>query len=339
MKRYDTIQALRALAANMVVVFHLIALNARIDASWRAWETPLANLGSAGVQCFFVISGFVITTVARRETWQLFLFSRVTRIYPIYWVYLALMIGFYVAKGSPPTSSSILHSIFLFPDQVPLILPVSWSLVYEMYFYIVLAAAIALRARLVWLFAVWTVLLLASQVMVPAAGEGMLQVVTHPYTLEFIAGGMIALMPVRRFGWAVLMVGIIGAMLGQIAGALEAPAAPAIAKLLVGAPFVAIVYGAVALETGQRVAVPRWIVALGDASYSTYLSHFLLLAALTRLFSPQSSGGLIVEAVFAVLCVVAANAWGVFSYQRFEVPIMAFSKRIAPRRQSVVAAA
>lgn len=80
MRKFQSIQALRALAANMVVVFHFVGVNARIDPPYRAIESAIANLGIGGVHCFFVISGCVITTVAQRENWQHFLFLRIVGI-------------------------------------------------------------------------------------------------------------------------------------------------------------------------------------------------------------------------------------------------------------------
>ncbi len=114
MQKFQSIPALRALAANMVVVFHFVGLNARIDPSYRPIESAISNLGIGGVHCFFVISGFVIAKVAQRENWQQFLFSRVVRIFPIYWVYLALMAAFYLGKMAGPIPLPPFSILFFF---------------------------------------------------------------------------------------------------------------------------------------------------------------------------------------------------------------------------------
>ena len=51
-----------------------------------------------------------------------------------------------------------------------------------------------------------------------------------------------------------------------------------------GIPAFVIVAGAVSLEPFVAPALPRWLLTLGDASYSIYLSHGFLLPALGLLF-------------------------------------------------------
>ncbi|UPT90377.1 acyltransferase [Bradyrhizobium barranii subsp. apii] len=319
MQKFQSIQVLRALAANMVVVFHFVGLNARIDPSYRAIESAIANLGIGGVHCFFVISGFVITTVAQREHWRQFLFSRIVRIYPIYWVYLALMVAFYLARGWPDPAPAFLNSVFLLPATTPL-LPVGWSLVHEVYFYAVVALALALGLSMVRLLTGWAVLIVVAQLFTTSTNP-VLQIVTHPYTIEFIAGGFIALANVRRHGLAILVTGAALVAVGQPLCGLLDPSQQWLRMLLIGSPYMLVVYGAISLESTGWGAPPRWAIKLGDASYSTYLSHFLLLALLTRLFSTQQHG-LVDQILFAGLCIIAANIWGVLSFNYLELPML-----------------
>jgi peptidoglycan/LPS O-acetylase OafA/YrhL len=316
----------------MVVVFHFVGLNARIDPSYRAIESAIANLGIGGVHCFFVISGFVIATVAQRENWQQFLFSRVVRIYPIYWVYLALMAAFYLARGWPDPAPSFLNSVFLLPDQTSPLLPVGWSLVHEVYFYAVVALALALGLSMVRLLAGWAILIVVAQLFATSTNPG-LQIVTHIYTIEFIAGGFIALANVRRHGLAILVTGAALVVVGQTLCGLLDPGQQWLRMLLIGSPYMLVVYGAISLESTDSGAPPRWAIKLGDASYSTYLSHFLLLALLTRLFSTQHHG-LVAQILFAGLCIIAANIWGVLSFNYLELPILRIVRN--PKARGIV---
>ena len=319
MQKFQSIQALRALAANMVVVFHFVGLNARIDPSYSAIEFAISNLGVGGVHCFFVISGFVIVTVAQRENCQQFLFSRVARIYPIYWVYLALMTAFYWAKGWPDPTPGILNSIFLLPVATPL-LPVGWSLVHEVYFYAVVALGLALGLSMVRLLTGWAVLIVVAQ-LIATSTNPVVEIVTHVYTIEFIAGGFIALANVRRHGLPILVSGVALVVVGQILCGLLHPGQQWLQMVLIGAPYMLVVYGAISLESIGLRSPPRWTIKLGDASYSTYLSHFLLLALLTRLFSTQHHG-FIAQILFAGLCIIAANIWGLLSFNYLELPVL-----------------
>jgi len=86
-KRLDHIQALRGIAALMVVVSHLLIIERKysVDQILGEW----AVFGMAGVDLFFVISGFIMVYVmwdrprgvkASAE----FLWGRASRIYPLY---------------------------------------------------------------------------------------------------------------------------------------------------------------------------------------------------------------------------------------------------------------
>ena len=90
------IQALRAVAALMVVVVHAYAVESTYLPG-RPWTTPFHVLGTYGVDLFFVISGTVM--VASTAGWfgkpgspLRFLTRRATRIYPPYWIVSALVL-------------------------------------------------------------------------------------------------------------------------------------------------------------------------------------------------------------------------------------------------------
>lgn len=334
MKTFATIQALRALAANMVVLFHFVALNARMDPTYIAYVPTLSVIGAAGVHLFFVISGFVITTVAKRENWSAFLFFRITRIYPIYWVYLGLTLIFFMSKGWPETSPTILKAVFLLPDHEPALLSVGWSLVHEVYFYAVMATAIALRIPRLWALLAWASIIIglnASGYSTSAREE----VVSHLDTLDFIAGGLIALIPIRKKGLPTVAAGLTTLVIG-IATVSRYPLCPLWLQLcLIGAPSSLLVYGSVAIEQRQSIRIPRAILMIGNASYSIYLGHFILLAALTRHFGGTFSG--LSGIGLACACIALANLFGILSFKYIETRIINWSRTIAsPYRSRVM---
>ena len=77
------VQALRALAATLVVIVHLEAL--AIPAGLTKATTEMFGVG---VDLFFVISGFIMVyTNLDKETYpRAFLWNRITRIVPLYWL-------------------------------------------------------------------------------------------------------------------------------------------------------------------------------------------------------------------------------------------------------------
>ena len=78
--RFLELDALRGLAAIMVVLFHY-TINS--NGALLGWEF---RYGVTGVDIFFMISGFVIfLTISRVRQWQDFVVSRFARLYPAFW--------------------------------------------------------------------------------------------------------------------------------------------------------------------------------------------------------------------------------------------------------------
>src|SRR3569623_1364627 len=79
-QKLRSIQVLRAVAACAVVVLHAVHdIDAPIDRT---------GFGAAGVDLFFVISGFIIANVAQGRGDGEILRDRLWRIYPLWWVAL-----------------------------------------------------------------------------------------------------------------------------------------------------------------------------------------------------------------------------------------------------------
>lgn len=143
--RFRELDVLRGLAALGVVFFHYTSHGTRYfnDYPFFFWE------GEFGVHLFFVISGFVIYyTLERSRTLGDFLFSRFSRLYPTYWVAVALLFVWAVLDPAQHplwwhgylANLTMLQKFAYFPD----VDEVYWSLAIELCFY----AWIALVFRL-----------------------------------------------------------------------------------------------------------------------------------------------------------------------------------------------
>jgi Predicted acyltransferases len=207
-------------AALAVVAFHAQFVEHKVAGSTVLLPEAL-RLGRTGVDLFFVISGFVMITVTRSRfgpgEFPRFIWSRLTRIYPVYWFYFALFAAVFLihpawVNASQHHQFSWLHSFFLLPDpHLPLVM-VGWSLIHELWFYLVFSLLLCLPRR--WLpfeLAVWAlgIVVVACTVSLADLSPG-LRVVAHPYTLEFIAGAFVALvyprMRVRRLSGAFILI-------------------------------------------------------------------------------------------------------------------------------------
>jgi len=153
-----TIQALRAIAALLVVVYHAFDMwGARIDsaAPGISWTN-----GAAGVDIFFVISGFVMVASSRRIASQphagwTFIQQRIVRIVPLYWLLTTaklILVFFFadLALRSGIDFDYVARSYLFFPvvdgaGHFRPLLPVGWTLTYEFLFYLLFALALALR--------------------------------------------------------------------------------------------------------------------------------------------------------------------------------------------------
>lgn len=269
-EKLRSIQVLRAVAACAVVVLHAVP-----DA-----HAPVGNAGygAAGVDLFFVISGFIMANVAQGRTVGEFLRDRAWRIYPLWWIAVLPWL-FMVPRGPTFIASSLtLWPIYAGGYYVP-VLKVGWTLSFELLFYLGMALASATRAALP--LAIYALLLVGAL----TTGSSLLHFVGSPMASEFLMGIAIARLPRRKVLGLLIPLGIcLLALTPAAIGDVEATFGPqwALWRVLVwGCPAALIVWGCLSLEplfAHRLFGVP---VAIGDASYSVYLFHPLVAYGLS----------------------------------------------------------
>lgn len=278
-RRLGGIEAARGVAASMVVFYHAAR---HADAGCHAHVArKMLQFGHAGVDIFFVLSGFIILFVhagdlGRPARLVSYLKRRFTRVLPIYWVALAATLAL-AAFGSHalPGLGKILWSALLLPSWSDPVLGVAWTLQYEVVFYAMFALLIVNRrigigALALWFTCICAATLAAYQPPIPSQ-------VLSAYNLEFFMGMGAALWLKRDVaalpGW-VLPIGILGfllAALAENAGWLDGYNPPA--RMAYGVPAALIVAGLAA----QNRPMPPFLVKLGAASYSIYLFQFCFI--------------------------------------------------------------
>ncbi len=216
---------------------------------------------------------------------------------------------------------------------------------HEMYFYIIFAAF--LRAPEKWLPALllaWTILVTIGYGI--AASTGLLRtfpairVTVSPLTLEFILGCTIALLIYRgrkQHGVLVLGLGIGLFLMSCILWTRIAPNAQPNGwgrVALFGIPWSLVVYGAVALEQSAGMLFSRPLRAIGDASYSIYLSHVLVIATLGRIWSLFATDGLADNILMTVVMLAAVVGTGYVSYLFIERSLLNRTRRNRVRKRS-----
>ncbi|WP_161967235.1 acyltransferase family protein [Fimbriiglobus ruber] len=296
LKTFHGLRALRGGACLLVVIFHL--------GQWETLygtHTPVLReyrwFAFAGVDLFFVLSGFVIA----HSHWDQFgqprlvtgyLFRRFWRLYPPFWAVMVItgVVGWMTLGWQPlnpgaPTSIRW-YWLTLLPDEpTNAWVPPAWTLTYEMMFYLALAALVVLPRRRGWMvLAGWAVVAAAAAVC-PVPTDPFLAAAVDPLVLEFLGGVVVAALLRRgwcRFGRPAIAAGVVYAV---AVGALMAAdtreykdwevvlSSHASRVLIFGPAAVLIVYGVVAAEIGGWTLGPRWMRVVGDASYSIYLWH------------------------------------------------------------------
>lgn len=290
LKKFDSLQVFRGLAALGVVIHHAaISTDALVD-KIPTWLLSIFEHGFLGVDFFFVLSGFIIMSshfdddksVAALKTYGI---KRFVRIFPPYWpVSIALILAYFVLPGMSQGSRgdfSWLSSLLLLPDTPPPALSVAWTLIHELMFYMIFSIFFISSRLFLACVAGWTLVILAISFL---AGEVQFSPffarLLSPINLEFVMGMCVAYLARRaenRIAMPILLSGsILLAVMLAWPNALEQ-------RALFGLPFSLLVLGGILLERQGKLVMPPQMVLMGDASYSIYLVHNPLVSLTSRL--------------------------------------------------------
>ncbi len=294
--RIAVLQALRAIAALLVAQTHVVAVAGVHNAkAFQLSGGSFAYLGACGVDIFFVISGFIVPLTACRSTgtrWD-FLRKRALRIYPL-WLYLLGILALTKLAGGLDggTAFDLVWSALLLPKLNPNWQPLifmGWSLMFEVFFYALIA--VLWRPRLEVICGVTAALGLAG---LTGLHFPLSHLVISPMLLEFALGTAMAMLWQSGknipFSLAalVLTAGVCGFLYTgwtgcediAEAGNIVTGALAAKRCLFWGVPAAMIVTGALWLKPAAT-----WrLTALGDASYSMYITSYYGQLGLNQLW-------------------------------------------------------
>jgi len=359
-QRLESIQGLRGIAALLVLFFHMASFQRQM-AEGNAHDVALVSgiwdNGWAGVDLFFVISGFIMVYVTRNtgqsfKDVRRFIISRVTRIYPLWWVCAGIMtLYFWMTYGMPAAPDRIagareamtyaVKSFMLIPQKAEPILGLGWTLIHEMFFYIVFACLLFLpRKHLPFALMFWAVLtVIGAQFIRPAAyGRTIAELAASPLSLEFIAGGFAGYCASinKIFKPKLLFIlGIALASLGFLFFPDDGKQLYTVFRVAIfTVPFVCLTYGWVGCELKESWKVPIWLSRLGDWSYSLYLTHYIVLVTLRRVYRmlfPEElwvgAQGVWDNLIFAILALILSIITASIFYNFIERPSLKFFKR------------
>jgi exopolysaccharide production protein ExoZ len=344
--RLDDLQALRAIAAAMVVFEHAIYTHHHKILGLDG-DPTLYGLGDFGVRLFFCISGFIIFSSASKllPGWpsvKNFAVRRLIRIVPLYWCVTAVYAVKLSLQGTPPTVTQLLSSLFFIPyvDAEGMMRPVlgaGWTLNYEMFFYVVLTASLFLAPhRRLPAVATAMVSLFLLRAIGILSGEGNLlplYLLSESHLLFFVAGMLIckyrdkAVLGFlkwchRRFTVPMVAVIAVGGMIAASPFVVH----PGSKLLFELALCVLCVVMCVQTRTrGLKPSTPgqfqRLIVLAGDGSYSTYLTHGFVMGPVARV--ADRLGFVPPGWPFAMIMMLICTGVGMLIFRHFEKPLLA----------------
>ena len=304
----------------------------------------LTTAGASGVDLFFVISGFIMLYVSFPTSSAplkpgSFLFRRATRIYPLYWiccvgVIVLWMAGLFASKTI--TASAVIQSMLLVPTPATLI-GLSWTLSYEVLFYLIFAATLVFQSRVASALVstlIITALLFVANRLPDGEITGFL---SNPIMLEFCFGLFLALawangVRPKTVLWSVPAFLLIIAAPLFVAHTSTNGLPPLARTIAWGVPSVAVLAGFLSIASPSN-RWTRFAMLVGDASYAIYLTHPFVMAVYAKLIKSTALGGhsqlLVVPIVVGV-----STALGIGVHIFIESPILTIMRNMSRSRRS-----
>lgn len=354
--KLNSIQFLRAVAALLVVYDHSLLVQMDYGTSWQQNFLHINKFGCIGVDLFFVVSGFIITFVANKYTGASqgihFLAKRFWRINPVYYILSITFLSIIFFKpGNNPLSggnlniNSIIDSLLILPTSRNLsgytpLLMLGWTLSFEWLFYLLFFLLIVCKVRYKAFFLMGIIALLVISRFIFQPHDLRFQFITNPILLEFLLGCIISYiyLTVKQIpadiGFSCLFIGVASYIYliingfgfiwyyeGTINGYLSLNR-----FLYWGIPSSLIVAGCVILEkNGQFVRLWNnpYVQLCGDASFSIYLVHTIVLNVLMLLY--KKTGYFLPADIMIWLQIIIAVVISIFFYKLVEKPLLQYT--------------
>ncbi|HBC2001486.1 TPA: acyltransferase family protein [Citrobacter freundii] len=327
--KIQSIQALRGIAAMMVVLGHM---NVYLNGAYS--QSNLGDLlffnGAIGVDIFFVISGFIIALATEKKetnTCVKFAIKRLFRIYPVYAVCFLLFSAvtthmFFGDISSIPlwfNVENITSSLLFLPlrpeDSSPFygysLILTAWTLSYEVYFYAIFLFSMAVSHKYRATIASIAILLISYVLQTVYHGNfsfdayavagiehsKILTIAENPISIDFIMGlisfYMFKFLRDIEFGIKTKYICVSGLLFGVLCWNSGFQFGHGITKfgIIAFIIFISVVFG----EMAFRFKISKSLITLGDLSYSIYISHVVVIFAYNEFgksipFIPQQHG-------------------------------------------------
>lgn len=326
----NTIEVSRGIAALLVVIYH-------ISRHYRSnfGEFPFGNfteIGHIGVDFFFVLSGFIIFYVHKKDLNEPqmlmpYVKKRVTRIFPLFWIvfFSTLALVPFVESQTFPNTANIIWQFFLLPSGMGgLVVGVSWTLQFELLFYVcfgilILNKKIGILVLSLWCSAIlWVQFIQDNTVVSP-----FLRFIFSAYVYQFILGALAAylttkIQPTRQslFVFSGTIIILLMYILERFYGV---DGHEGLSKIIYGVGFACLIIGLVLYERIFVFKPWRVFLVMGKSSYSIYLTHLLISGIYFKIFIYLGITNL-PHATSALLLIMLTLVTGIYISKYLELP-------------------
>ncbi|MFG1212140.1 acyltransferase [Xanthobacter flavus] len=357
--KLQSVQILRAFAALVVLVSHLQKEIRRTIGPTILDNTNIEIVGQAGVDVFFIISGFIMVYTTRslmpsRASSLDFMTKRIFRIVPLYWLltFFTLIVSVFGPQVKYHNDTELLYSIgsFLFipfmreDGHFTPLLGVGWTLNFEMLFYVVFSIVLLFRPTIRFMT---MVAILGGMSLIGCFVDRSTEQLffwTRPIILEFALGGLVAQLFLRKviiptpYAFAMIVLGLVGL---QLAGELPDPTAYEVRFWAWGIPSTFIFAGVVLAQKTPFDYLPQRLsnlaVRAGDGSYSLYLVHMFIIRVTTIALAKLHLPVFVHIVVCYALVTVAAFMVADFLYRNVELRVNQLGRRFLVGERKPVA--
>lgn len=349
---------LRALAVILVIYNHSMIIC--IDNKYLSVQQNflyLQHWTSIGLDLFFVISGLIMAIVARSYSrkpsgWFNFFLKRVVRIIPLYWLYSTVVYFERHIIKHAVEPGEIVKTLLFFPvlaakNAIYPIIGQGWSLTYEMYFYILIVIFLLLKSKHIFITLLSTMVIFAIAGYVINPADTTLKFLVTPILIEFALGVAVGigyhyitthtkinLKAIKTGGIIATLTGIL-LMLASLFYNAQYISNPAYVitdntialsrSLIWGIPCAVFVLGVLFMEYGFRLNMPKLLVKIGDASFTGYLVHILVIITIGKVYTKL---GMANGDIFIVAATVASTLVSLPLYTYIEKPLLTYSNKL-----------
>jgi exopolysaccharide production protein ExoZ len=331
--KFVSVQAARGIAALLVAIYHGQHVAQVADGG----VLPLGGFfafGHAGVEFFFVLSGFIIFYIHRSDLDKPtklaeYMRKRIYRIYPLFLFVMVFVTAKFILKGEFDWLY-FLKTVFLIPQPPYPMLIQSWTLVHEALFYLLFGVAILnLRVGCIAL-ALWLAAFIFVTWARPDFDTGVVAdsvaTLVSPYNFLFLIGIAVAWLAEKKplsFPRAFALAGAIGFIATGLAENNRVFEQSTFASVwLFGVTSGLMLLGLVSAEAAGSLRVGRVGELLGDLSYPLYLIHGAVISVTMSVLARSGATGL--GWLFLWISVLAACVAALLVNRLVERPVAAF---------------